>query len=152
MRWIASVLWCTLEKVSEVSVHVVSERSYAGEGSEVAGIIMVDWGSVVRDGVEYALLWTPLRPRARCLEAPNTTPMVGSRNSGLVGAPCRWCFIFFYCYPSISNLYEPYPVPSILLEQSLKTGVIKLNVIVNESRIRCIYENKIQCSQYKSAV
>lgn len=33
---------CTHEIVSEVSVHVVSDLSYAGEGFKVAGIIMVD--------------------------------------------------------------------------------------------------------------
>lgn len=33
---------CAHEIVSEVSVHVVKERSYAGEGLKVAGIIMVD--------------------------------------------------------------------------------------------------------------
>lgn len=42
MRWKAIFLECVHENVSEVSVHVVRHRSYAAEGSEVAGIIMVD--------------------------------------------------------------------------------------------------------------
>jgi hypothetical protein len=42
MQWTLKILMGTHENVSEVSVHVVSERSYAGEGFKVAGIIMVD--------------------------------------------------------------------------------------------------------------
>lgn len=40
--WIVKNLMCADENVSEVSVHVVRERSYAGEGFKLAGIIMVD--------------------------------------------------------------------------------------------------------------
>lgn len=40
--WIVENLMYADENVSEVSVHVVRERSYAGEGLKLAGIIMVD--------------------------------------------------------------------------------------------------------------
>lgn len=46
MQWNFGLWKCACETVSGFSVHVVRQRSYAGEGIQVAGISMVDWGRV----------------------------------------------------------------------------------------------------------
>lgn len=142
MQWKIELSKWAHERGSEVSVHVVRKPSYAGEGLKIAGIIMVDWGSVCCVLCsDYVLCIEVVESRARC-PARSTIRMDDNRSWVPGGALCRWWLLFRDTFTQKTFLSHPIKHNQNTIIKTVIFHLFIYNIISNNNLACKIHETR----------